>query len=102
MIGEPSQIWLAVVPVDMRRGIDGLSAVVQEALGQAPCSGMAFVFRNKVGNRLRLLVWDGNGVWLCHRRLHLAEGGRCQLLPQPGAMGLVGVGGGLAEAVAFA
>ncbi len=70
MIGEPSQIWLAVVPVDMRRGIDGLSAVVQEALGQAPCSGMAFVFRNKVGNRLRLLVWDGNGVWLCHRRLH--------------------------------
>jgi transposase len=70
MIGEPSQIWLAVVPVDMRRGIDGLSAVVQEALGQTPCSGMAFVFRNKVGNRLRLLVWDGNGVWLCHRRLH--------------------------------
>ncbi len=70
MIGEPEQIWLAVAPVDMRRGIDGLSMVVQETLGQAPCSGMAFVFRNKAGNRLRLLVWDGNGVWLCHRRLH--------------------------------
>jgi transposase len=70
LIGEPLQIWLAVAPVDMRRGIDGLSTVVQEALGQAPCSGTAFVFRNKAGNRLRLLVWDGNGVWLCQRRLH--------------------------------
>lgn len=70
MIGEPTQIWLAVMPVDMRRGIDGLSVIVQQALGQAPCSGSAFVFRNKAGNRLRLLVWDGNGVWLCHRRLH--------------------------------
>jgi transposase len=70
LIGEPEQIWLAVMPVDMRRGIDGLSMIVQEALGKAPCSGMAFVFRNKAGNRLRLLVWDGNGVWLCHRRLH--------------------------------
>jgi transposase len=70
LIGEPLQIWLAVMPVDMRRGIDGLSMIVQEALGQAPCSGSAFVFRNKAGNRLRLLVWDGNGVWLCHRRLH--------------------------------
>lgn len=37
LIGEPLQIWLAVAPVDMRRGIDGLSTVVQEALGQAPC-----------------------------------------------------------------
>jgi transposase len=70
LIGEATQIWLAVMPVDMRRGIDGLSMIVQEALGQAPCSGMAFVFRNKAGNRLRLLVWDGNGVWLCQRRLH--------------------------------
>jgi transposase len=70
LIGEPSQIWLAVMPLDMRRGIDGLSMIVQEALGQVPCSGMAFVFRNKPGNRLRLLAWDGNGVWLCHRRLH--------------------------------
>jgi len=70
LIGEPSQIWLAVAPVDMRRGVDGLSMIVQETLGQAPCSGVAFVFRNRAGNRLRLLLWDGNGVWLCHRRLH--------------------------------
>jgi transposase len=70
MIGEPSAIWLVVTPVDMRRGIDGLSAIVQETLGMSPCSGAAFIFRNKAGTRLRLLIWDGNGVWCCQRRLH--------------------------------
>jgi transposase len=54
----------------MRRGMDGLSSIVQQALGHSPCAGSAFVFRNRAGNRLRLLVWDGNGVWLCQRRLH--------------------------------
>ena len=70
LIASPPQIWLVVAHVDMRRGIDGLSSIVQQVLGQSPCAGSAFVFRNKTGNRLRLLVWDGNGVWLCHRRLH--------------------------------
>jgi transposase len=60
LIPYPAQIWLAVAPVDMRRGIDGLSSIVQQALGHAPCAGSAFVFRNRAGNRLRLL-WDGNG-----------------------------------------
>ncbi len=70
LIGSPVQIWLAIAPVDMRRGIDGLSAIVQQALGHSPCAGSAFVFRNRAGNRLKLLLWDGNGVWLCQRRLH--------------------------------
>lgn len=70
LIACPPQIWLVVAPVDMRRGIDGLSAIVQQVLGESPCAGSAFVFRNRAGNRLRLLVWDGNGVWLCQRRLH--------------------------------
>jgi transposase len=70
LIASPSRIWLVVAPVDMRRGIDGLSSIVQQVLGQSPCSGSAFIFRNRAGNRLRLLVWDGNGVWLCQRRLH--------------------------------
>ena len=70
LIPMPSQVWLAVVPVDMRRGIDGLSLYVQESLGEPPCAGSAFVFRNARGNRLKLLVWDGAGVWLCQRRLH--------------------------------
>ena len=70
LIAAPAQIWLAVAPVDMRRGIDGLSAIVQQALGQTPCAGSAFVFHNRAGNRLKLLLWYGNGVWLCQRRLH--------------------------------
>jgi transposase len=70
LIETPAQIWIAVAPVDMRRGLDGLSAMVQQSLGHSPCAGSAFIFRNRAGNRLRLLVWDGNGVWLCQRRLH--------------------------------
>ena len=70
LIENPGQIWLAVEPVDMRRGLDGLSAIVQQSLGHSPCAGSAFIFRNRTGNRLRLLRWDGNGVWLCQRRLH--------------------------------
>jgi len=70
LVAAPMQIWLAVAPVDMRRGIDGLSSIVQQALGYSPCAGSAFVFHNRPGNRMKLLVWDGNGVWLCQRRLH--------------------------------
>jgi len=70
LIEAPAQIWMAVAPVDMRRGLDGLSMIVQQSLGHAPCGGSAFIFRNRAGNRLRLLLWDGNGVWLCQRRLH--------------------------------
>ncbi len=70
LISTPGQIWLSVAPVDLRRGIDGLSALVQQNLGQQPCAGSAFVFRNGPGNRLKVLLWDGNGVWLCQRRLH--------------------------------
>jgi len=43
----------------VRRGLDGLPAIMQQSLGHAPCAGSAFIFRN----RLRLLLWDGNGVW---------------------------------------
>ncbi len=70
LIESPGQIWLAVAPVDMRRGLDGLSAIVQQSLGHSPCAGSAFIFRNRAGNRLRLLLWDGSGAWLCQRRLH--------------------------------
>jgi len=70
LIPQPLSIWLAVEPVDMRLGADGLSLHVQQALRAAPCDGSAYLFRNKRGNRIKLLVWDGNGVWLCQRRLH--------------------------------
>ena len=67
---RPEQVWLAVEPVDMRLGIDGLSLKIQQALGRSPCDGTAYAFRNRSGNRIKLLVWDGTGVWCCQRRLH--------------------------------
>jgi len=67
---KPEQVWLAVGATDMRLGIDGLSLRVQEALGKPPCDGSAYAFCNKRGTRLKLLVWDGSGVWLSVRRLH--------------------------------
>lgn len=70
MMLQPEHVWLAIEPVDMRLGIDGLSLLVQESLGKAPCDGSAYAFRNKRSNRIKLLLWDGAGVWLGARRLH--------------------------------
>jgi transposase len=70
LITHTGQIWMVVEPVDMRRGIDGLSMIVQQALGYSPCAGSAFVFCNRTRNRMKVLLWDGTGVWLCQRRLH--------------------------------
>ena len=70
MIQCPGAIWMAPEPADMRKGIDGLSHQVRASLGHNPCAGDAFLFRNRAGNRIKILVWDGTGVWLCQRRLH--------------------------------
>lgn len=67
---QPTEVWLIVEPVDMRGGIETLSLRTQNLLGRSPCDGSAYAFRNRRGTRLKLLIWDGTGVWLCHRRLH--------------------------------
>jgi transposase len=66
----PSHVWFVIDPIDMRTGIDGLSVRLQNTLGRSPCDGQAYAFRNRRSTRLKLLVWDGTGVWLCQRRLH--------------------------------
>ena len=66
----PEQVFLAVEPVDMRWGMERLSCHVQYHLGQPPNQGKAWCFTNRAHTRLKLLVWDGTGVWLCQRRLH--------------------------------
>ena len=53
---QAEQLWLAVEPVDMRLGIDGLSLKVQQALGRSPCDGSAYAFRIRAGNRIKLRV----------------------------------------------
>lgn len=67
---SPAQVYLAVEPVDIRCGVDGLSTLVQESLDRVPTDGSAYAFRNRAGNRIKLLIWDGTGVWMCVRRLH--------------------------------
>lgn len=69
MIG-PDQIYCVVEPVDMRRGLESLSQWIQTSLGSTPCDGTAYAFSNRSKTRLKLLIWDGTGVWCCQRRLH--------------------------------
>ena len=63
------RIMVAIEPTDFRRGIDGLARVCKEVLKQDPFSGWVFVFRNRPATALKALVYDGQGFWLCHKRL---------------------------------
>ena len=64
-----SRIFLAVQPVDFRKGIDGLAALCRQALHENPLGGTVYVFRNRTGTTLKLLAYDGQGFWLCTKRL---------------------------------
>ena len=69
LTAAPPRIFVAVAPVDLRRGLDGLCALVQYELALNPFDGAWYVFRNKANTRLKLVVFDGTGFWLCYRRL---------------------------------
>jgi len=71
MIGLPlcTRVWIAAGVTDMRKGMDGLAALVQTALGERPFSGDVFVFRGKRGDLLKLLWWSGDGMNLYLKRL---------------------------------
>jgi transposase len=64
-----SRIFLALTPVDCRKGIDGLAALCHQTLGENPLGGAVYVFRNRSGTTLKLLAYDGQGFWLCTKRL---------------------------------
>ena len=63
------RVFLASAPTDGRRGIDGLAALVREGFGEDPLSGHLFVFRNRRGDRAKILYWDRSGYWLLQKRL---------------------------------
>ena len=63
------RILLAVDPVDFRKGIDGLARVCRRELAADPFCGALFVFRNRRATAIRILVYDGQGFWLCHKRM---------------------------------
>ena len=66
---EPVKIFLCVTPADMRRSFDGLANLVREWLRADPLSGHMFVFRNRRGDRVKLLYWDRDGLVLYDKRL---------------------------------
>jgi transposase len=68
-IGLTGRIWLGVAPIDARKSYDGLAAVVTTALGSDPLSGDLFVFKNRRGDRLKILAWQGDGFTISRRRL---------------------------------
>ena len=63
------RVLAAVEPTDFRRGIDGLARVCKEVLRHDPFGGWVFVFRNRPATALKILVYDGQGFWLCHKKL---------------------------------
>lgn len=63
------RIMLAVEPADFRKGIDGLAGICKRALKKDPFSGTLFIFRNKKGTSIKILLYDGQGFWLCQKRL---------------------------------
>jgi len=69
MLPPSVRIWAAIEPVDMRRGFDGLSALVRDTLGAEVASGDLYVFRNKQGDKLKILFASRQGLCLFAKRL---------------------------------
>jgi transposase len=63
------RILVAVEPVDFRKGIDGLARVCRQVLHSDPFSGALFIFRNRRAKAIKILAYDGQGFWLCQKRL---------------------------------
>ena len=67
--GPATRIYLAAGATDMRKGFEGLYGLVRDRLSGDPLSGHIFLFTNTRHNRLKLLFWDGSGLWVCAKRL---------------------------------
>ena len=67
--GTGTRVLIATKPVDFRKGMDGLAALVAAELGGDPFSGVVYVFRAKKADRVKLVWWDGTGLCLMHKKL---------------------------------
>lgn len=79
------RILLGLDPIDFRKGIDGLARVCRDVMEADPFSGYMFVFRNRLRTSLKILMYDGQGFWLCQKRL---SKGRLKWWPQTGEFGI--------------
>jgi len=63
------RILVAIEPADFRKGIDGLARVCRQQLNEDPFTGALFVFRNRRATAIKIIGYDGQGFWLCQKRL---------------------------------
>lgn len=68
-VGPATRVYLAAGATDMRKGFEGLYGLVRDRLQCEPLSGHVFLFCNRQRNRLKVLFWDGSGLWVCAKRL---------------------------------
>lgn len=68
-VGPATRIYLATGATDLRKSFEGLSDVIRHRFREDPLSGHLFVFANRARTRLKLLYWDGSGLWCCAKRL---------------------------------
>jgi transposase len=68
-ISPAVRIYVATGATDLRRSIDGLATVVRERFELDPLSGHLFLFRNRRGDRIKILAWDAGGFWVLYKRL---------------------------------
>ena len=80
-MGRGTRIYLAPGATDMRKGYEGLYGLVRDRLQCEPLSGHVFLFCNARRNRVKLIYWDGTGLWVCGKRLQRG----CFCWPEPSA-----------------
>ena len=68
-LSAATRVFVAMAPVDLRQSFNGLYGAVREQLQQDPLSGHLFVFTNRHRTRVKVLFWDGSGLWVCAKRL---------------------------------
>jgi transposase len=91
------KIWVALEPCDMRKGYEGLAGLVSQRFGREPRDGALYVFTNKTRTRLKILYWDGSGLWVMGKRLEkgrfswpqAADGERIKLCLRPEALAML-------------
>lgn len=68
-ITSKHKVFLAIHPIDFRSGIDGIAAICRRQYQLDPKNGHFFIFRNRKANAIKVLAYDTQGFWLCHKRL---------------------------------